>query len=112
MDKFGAKERDKNSGLSAMVQVLCQRGARQRGASEDGFTLARHMSEADGPADPVVQIRILRNVADLVRTADLQQLTHRGVREWLRTHLELESGTHYSKVPWRPLPASTPHARP
>lgn len=70
------------------------------------------MSEADGPADPVVQIRILRNVADLVRTADLQQLTHRGVREWLRANLELESGTHYSKVAWRPPPASTPHARP
>ena len=69
------------------------------------------MSDADG-FTPVVKIRILRNVADLVRTADLQQLTHRGVREWLRTHLELESGTHYSKVPWRPLPASTPHARP
>ena len=68
-------------------------------------TLDEGMSEADG-VRPVVQIRILRNVADLVRTADLQQLTHRGVREWLRTHLGLEAGTHYSKV-W---PASHMHA--
>ena len=69
------------------------------------------MSDADG-FTPVVQIRILRNVADLVRTADLQQLTHRGVREWLRTHLELEAGTHYSKVAWHLAPACTPHAHP
>ena len=79
--------------------ALCQPTRRARMSDADGFT-------------PVVQIRILRNVADLVRTADLQQLTHRGVREWLRTHLELEAGTHYSKVAWHPAPASTPRAHP
>ena len=67
----------------------------------------RRMSEPDA-FTPVVKIRILRNVADLVRTADLQQLTHRGVREWLQVHLGLEAGTHYSKVHTAPR---KPHAR-
>ena len=65
------------------------------------------MGEPDG-FTPVVKIRILRNVADLVRTANLQQLTQRGVREWLQAHLGLEAGTHYSKV--HPAPRK-PHAR-
>jgi len=56
------------------------------------------MTAADAGFTPVVKIRILRNVADLVRTEDLQLLTHRGVREWLQTHLGLEAGTHYSKA--------------
>ena len=46
----------------------------------------------------VTRCRISRHVTDFVRTADLQQLTLRGIREWLQTHLGLESGTHYSKV--------------